>query len=156
MLTPKQRVLLDYLINYHDDNGGVLPTYTEIKAHTGAKSNTSVHRLLCRLEDRGYIRRIQYRARGIEIIRRPDGTYMNENDIVARLRAEIKDLKKHPTGISEAGIEAVARMLYEDDQDNSWYPEWENCSARARNEWLERARRVVEVYDMAWQKQLSS
>ena len=47
---------------------GVVPSYPEIMEHLGFKSKSSVHRLIGRLEDRGYVRRLHGQARALELI----------------------------------------------------------------------------------------
>lgn len=70
MITPKQRALMLFLERYMARSGGVSPTLREIAAHRGsALSKACAMRLLLGLEARGFIRRIPYRARAIEIVR---------------------------------------------------------------------------------------
>jgi SOS-response transcriptional repressor LexA len=50
---------------------GVAPSYSELAKALGVSSKSGVNRLVCALEERGYIRRIPHRARAIEVVRRP-------------------------------------------------------------------------------------
>lgn len=71
-LTPKQSQLFRYLESYMSGPGSVAPSFDEMASAIGLVSKSSVHRLICALEDRGYIRRIPNRNRAIEIIRDND------------------------------------------------------------------------------------
>lgn len=66
-LTAKQTQLLDYLRGYTADFG-IAPSIREMGAHLGLNSTGNVRALLDRLEERGAIRRLPYRARGIEVV----------------------------------------------------------------------------------------
>lgn len=73
---------------------GVAPSFEEIMAHAGIASKSSVHRILNRLEDRRYIRRMHYKARAIKLIDRdpldglsPDALRALRQSIDARLGA---------------------------------------------------------------------
>lgn len=68
MLTRKQRDLLLYIQN-HMQESDIAPSFDEMKDAIGLKSKSGIHRLISALEERGYIRRLQHRARAIEIIR---------------------------------------------------------------------------------------
>ena len=65
-LTRRQQDALNFLIDYHDENG-IYPSCDEIKDGLELASKSGVHRLLTALEERGYIRRLPYRARAIEV-----------------------------------------------------------------------------------------
>lgn len=73
MLTKQQSELLSYVYGYLRANGGVAPTFREMKLRMGFRSTASVSRLLDAIEDRGFIRRLQNRARAIEVLRMPNG-----------------------------------------------------------------------------------
>ncbi len=68
MLTPKQRKLFDLLEGAMRDDG-VCPTFEELRLKLGLASKASIHSMMNSLERRGYIRRLPYRARAIEILR---------------------------------------------------------------------------------------
>jgi repressor LexA len=70
MLTQTQKKLLVLLDDY-GTNDGVSPSYEEMKTLMGLKSKSGIHRLILALEERGFIRRLQNRARSIEVLRRP-------------------------------------------------------------------------------------
>lgn len=72
MLTAKQRELLIFIHNRLDD-GGVSPSFDEMKDALDLKSKSGIHRLISALEERGFIRRLPNRARALEVVKLPDG-----------------------------------------------------------------------------------
>ncbi len=74
MLTSKQKQTLQFLTSYIDEHNGLSPSFEEMVTGLGLHSKSGVHRLICSLEGRGYIRRIPYLARSIEVIRNPGET----------------------------------------------------------------------------------
>lgn len=70
MLTPRQKALLVYLKNKIDQDQ-LCPTFDEMKEAMNLKSKSGIHRLIIALEERGFIRRLENRARAIEIIKFP-------------------------------------------------------------------------------------
>ena len=81
MLTKKQKELYDYLVLRIGEDG-YSPSFEEMKKHLGLKSKSGIHRLISALEERGYIRRLPYRHRAIEIVSQR-GT--DESSVKARL-----------------------------------------------------------------------
>lgn len=71
MLTAKQTQVFDYVAGYVARTGGIAPSFTEIGAACGMHTKRSTHWALSQLEARGYIRRLKYKTRAIEIVRRP-------------------------------------------------------------------------------------
>ena len=71
MLTRKQYELLTYIDAYILEQG-VSPSFDEMKDALGLKSKSGIHRLITALEERGFIRRLPYRARALEVLRRPE------------------------------------------------------------------------------------
>lgn len=71
MLTRKQRELLLFIDERLRD-GGVSPSFDEMKEALGLKSKSGIHRLISGLEERGFIRRLAHRARALEVLRRPE------------------------------------------------------------------------------------
>lgn len=71
MLTRKQR---DLLVFIHDrlKDGGVAPSFDEMKEALDLKSKSGIHRLITGLVERGYLQRLPNRARAVEVIRLPD------------------------------------------------------------------------------------
>jgi len=72
MLTAKQQQLLMY-IKQHLDQGGISPSFEEMKEALDLKSKSGIHRLISALEERGFIRRLPNRARALEILKLPEG-----------------------------------------------------------------------------------
>ncbi|WP_375453352.1 transcriptional repressor LexA [uncultured Methylobacterium sp.] len=71
MLTRKQLDLLRF-IEQRMREGGVPPSFDEMKDALDLKSKSGIHRLITALEERGFLRRLPNRARAIEVIRIPD------------------------------------------------------------------------------------
>src|SRR3954470_4020100 len=65
-LTPKQKNLLDYLIDQIQSNG-LPPSISEIAKNFKLKSKNGVTKILNILEEKGYIKR-SGKARGIEVL----------------------------------------------------------------------------------------
>jgi len=75
MLTRKQYELLNF-INRRLAEGGVSPSFEEMKDALGLRSKSGIHRLISGLEERGFIRRLPHRARALEVVRLPEETAM--------------------------------------------------------------------------------
>ncbi|WP_114391530.1 transcriptional repressor LexA [Oleisolibacter albus] len=73
MLTRKQQELLLF-IDRRLKEGGVSPSFDEMKDALGLKSKSGIHRLITGLEERGFIRRLPHRARALEVTRLPEQT----------------------------------------------------------------------------------
>ena len=71
MLTRKQYELLIF-INRRLSDGGVSPSFEEMKEALGLKSKSGIHRLISGLEERGFIRRLPHRARALEVVKLPE------------------------------------------------------------------------------------
>ena len=67
-LTLRHRQLLGFIQKYIELRD-VAPTFREMRNELKIKSKSTIHRLLTDLEERGYIIRIAYRARGIGVLR---------------------------------------------------------------------------------------
>ncbi len=72
MLTAKQQELLLFIQNRLEE-GGVSPSFDEMKDALDLKSKSGIHRLISALEERGFIRRLPNRARALEIVKMPEG-----------------------------------------------------------------------------------
>lgn len=73
MLTRKQHELLTF-IHTRLEEGGVSPSFDEMKEALNLKSKSGIHRLITALEERGFIRRLPHRARALEVLKLPDGS----------------------------------------------------------------------------------
>lgn len=71
MLTKQQLKLLT-LIRDRLEIDGVSPSYDEMKDALSLKSKSGIHRLICALEERGYLHRLPNRARALEIVKFPE------------------------------------------------------------------------------------
>ena len=71
MLTRKQHELL-LLLEERISQSGVTPSFEEMKNKVGLKSKSGIHRLISALEDRGFIRKLPFKARAIEILKSPN------------------------------------------------------------------------------------
>lgn len=71
MLTRKQYELLMF-IHERVRESGVPPSFDEMKDALDLKSKSGIHRLIMALEERGYLRRMEKRARALEIVRLPE------------------------------------------------------------------------------------
>ncbi len=70
MLTQRQLQLLRFIYAYMQEHG-VPPSFDEMRAALRLRSKSGIHRLISGLEERGYIRRLAYRARAIEVLKPP-------------------------------------------------------------------------------------
>jgi repressor LexA len=71
VLTQRQHQLLKFIQDYLDQYD-VPPSFDEMRSALKLKSKSGIHRLITGLEERGYIRRLAYRARALEVVRLPD------------------------------------------------------------------------------------
>ena len=80
MLTVKQNQLLTYLI-LRIEKDGVSPSYEEICKKLELKSKSGIHRIVKSLEERGYIERLENKARAIAPKKYPNGQTYNSGVI---------------------------------------------------------------------------
>lgn len=66
-LTRKQRELLDFIRRYSEANR-YSPSFDDMKDALNLRSKSGIHRLVTALVERGCIRRLEHRARSIEVI----------------------------------------------------------------------------------------
>jgi repressor LexA len=71
LLTRKQYELLMF-INKRLNDGGVSPSFDEMKEALKLKSKSGIHRLITGLEERGFLRRLPHRARALQVLKLPD------------------------------------------------------------------------------------
>ena len=74
MLTHQQEKLLQFINNFQLKSN-VTPSFDEMKDGLGLKSKSGIHRILSALEERGYIRKLNNRARAIEVLKFPKNTF---------------------------------------------------------------------------------
>ena len=82
MLTHQQEKLLQFINNFQIKSN-VTPSFDEMKDGLGLKSKSGIHRILSALEERGYIRKLNNRARAIEVLKFPKNKteHYNNNSI---------------------------------------------------------------------------
>jgi repressor LexA len=68
VLTQRQFQLLKFITDYQGQHG-VPPSFDEMRAALKLRSKSGIHRLISGLEERGYVRRLAYRARALEVLR---------------------------------------------------------------------------------------
>ena len=80
MLTQRQLQLLRFIQNFVRDHD-VSPSFEEMRSALKLRSKSGIHRLISGLEERGYIRRLAYRARALEVVKPlPEGPVGTELD----------------------------------------------------------------------------
>jgi len=80
MLTKKQNELLTYLIKCIESEG-ITPSYEEICSALSLKSKSGIHRIVKSLEERGFIERLENKARAIAPKKYPNGQIYNSDVI---------------------------------------------------------------------------
>src|ERR1700741_2732228 len=58
-------------INKRLNEGGVSPSFDEMKEALRLKSKSGIHRLITGLEERGFLRRLPHRARALQVLKLP-------------------------------------------------------------------------------------
>lgn len=97
MLTRKQYELLMF-IHERVRETGIPPSFDEMKDALDLKSKSGIHRLITALEERGYLRRMEKRARALEIVKLPEN--MAENIRPATSRSQAQRLTHMPAARS--------------------------------------------------------
>jgi repressor LexA len=111
MLTKKQHELLMF-IHERIRESGVPPSFDEMKDALDLKSKSGIHRLITALEERGFLKRMEKRARALEIIRLPENVSDTLRPATTRSqvqRASHSSPGRHGRGTGEARISADAR-----------------------------------------------
>ena len=90
MLTHQQEKLLQFINNFQLKSN-VTPSFDEMKDGLGLKSKSGIHRILCALEERGYIKKLNNRARAIEVLKFPNNKteHSNNNSITIPILGKI-------------------------------------------------------------------
>ena len=96
MLTLKQNQLLNYII-MRIEKDGVSPSYQEICIELELKSKSGIHRIVKSLEERGYIERLENKARAIAPKKYPNGQTYN-SDVI---NFKDKFINKHSRSMTE-------------------------------------------------------
>ena len=110
MLTKKQRDLLVFIRDRVAD-GGVPPSFDEMKDALDLKSKSGIHRLITGLVERGYLERLPNRARALEVVKMPEGLdNASKPSLVQNIMTAVSDMVSLPlVGKIAAGtpIEAI-------------------------------------------------
>ena len=90
MLTHQQEKLLQFINNFQLKSN-ITPSFDEMKDGLGLKSKSGIHRILSALEERGYIKKLNNRARAIEVLKFPNGIteYSDNNNITIPVLGKI-------------------------------------------------------------------
>jgi len=90
MLTHQQEKLLQFINNFQIKSN-VTPSFDEMKDGLGLKSKSGIHRILSALEERGYIKKLNNRARAIEVLKFPNNKteYSKNNNITIPILGRI-------------------------------------------------------------------
>jgi len=87
MLTRKQYELLMF-IHERVRETGIPPSFDEMKDALDLKSKSGIHRLITALEERGYLRRMEKRARALEIVKLPENMSDSIRPATSRSQAQ--------------------------------------------------------------------
>jgi repressor LexA len=87
MLTRKQYELLMF-IHERIRETGVPPSFDEMKDALDLKSKSGIHRLITALEERGFLRRMEKRARALEVTRLPENMAETARPATTRSQAQ--------------------------------------------------------------------
>ena len=90
MLTHQQEKLLQFINNFQLKSN-ITPSFDEMKDGLGLRSKSGIHRILSALEERGYIKKLNNRARAIEVLKFPNNKtkYSNNNSITIPILGKI-------------------------------------------------------------------
>ncbi len=114
MLTKKQRELLLFL-EERISQSGVTPSFEEMKNKVGLKSKSGIHRLISALEDRGFIKKLPFKARAIEILKLPNIKLKSKDDkseIFEKHVVELPIVGKIAAGFPIEAIESGENSLF--------------------------------------------
>src|ERR1700743_218351 len=109
MLTRKQYELLMF-IHERIRESGVPPSFDEMKDALDLKSKSGIHRLITALEERGFLRRMEKRARALEIMKLPDNVSETLRPATTRSQAMRSSAPRHGRGGGDARIATDSRM----------------------------------------------
>ncbi len=99
MLTRKQYELLMF-IHERVRETGIPPSFDEMKDALDLKSKSGIHRLITALEERGFLRRMEKRARALEIIKLPDNVAETLRPATTRSQAQRMSPGRHGRGVA--------------------------------------------------------
>ena len=114
MLTKKQRELLLFLEDRISQTG-ITPSFEEMMKKVRLKSKSGIHRLISALEERGFIKKLPFKARAIEILKLPNIKKRPSNDRVKTINTHVVELPlvgRIAAGLPIEAIEAGEDSLY--------------------------------------------
>ena len=114
MLTKKQHELLLFL-EERISQSGVTPSFEEMKNKVGLKSKSGIHRLISALEDRGFIKKLPFKARAIEILKSPNiksNSSDQKPDTLDKQVVELPVVGRIAAGLPIEAIEAGENSLF--------------------------------------------
>jgi repressor LexA len=97
MLTRKQYELLMF-IHERIRESGIPPSFDEMKEALDLKSKSGIHRLITALEERGFLRRMEKRARALEVLKLPDNMAETLRPATTRSQAQRAPAIRHGRG----------------------------------------------------------
>ena len=97
MLTRKQYELLMF-IHERVRETGIPPSFDEMKEALDLKSKSGIHRLITALEERGFLRRMEKRARALEVLKLPDNMAETLRPATTRSQAQRTPAIRHGRG----------------------------------------------------------
>jgi repressor LexA len=120
MLTRKQYELLMF-IHERVRESGIPPSFDEMKEALDLKSKSGIHRLITALEERGFLRRMEKRARALEVLKLPDNMAETLRPATTRSQALRSVARPHGRGeIRMADARAPApRRSYGEGGENA-------------------------------------
>ena len=113
MLTKKQHELLLFL-EERISQTGVTPSFEEMMKKVGLKSKSGIHRLISALEERGFIKKLPFKARAIEILKVPETKKKSSDDKVKEINDHVVELPlvgRIAAGLPIEAIEASENTL---------------------------------------------
>lgn len=99
------------------ERDGVAPSISEMQVATGISGRGNVHRMLVALDERGFIRRVPYRARAIEF---PDQrTITIPPALYDRI---LKDARQHGVSVSAHVLSLLTSVFEPEPRPVPWRP----------------------------------
>ena len=114
MLTKKQHELLLFL-EERISISGITPSFEEMKKKVGLKSKSGIHRLISGLEERGFIKKLPFKARAIEILKSSNTKQISEDNKITMNNDHIVELPivgRIAAGLPIEAIEYGENCLY--------------------------------------------
>ena len=114
MLTKKQHELLLFL-EERISISGVTPSFEEMKKKVGLKSKSGIHRLISGLEERGFIKKLPFKARAIEILKSSNTKKISADNKITMNNDHIVELPivgRIAAGLPIEAIESGENCLY--------------------------------------------